>query len=91
MSANERKVLVMKSATVYRQKLRELRDEKAWTLVELANEVKRHYAPGVTDVMLSMIERGERQPSSKLFNGICAALGVDRDVLLVRGDRDAAA
>lgn len=55
------------------------------TLAQVASLTGSHIT------MISKIERGERQPSGRLFGRICRALGVEKSVLLVKGDGEVAA
>lgn len=54
------------------QKLREVREDRELTGVELAGQV------GVDSSLIYKIEKNERQPSAKLFGRLCRALGVEK-------------
>lgn len=74
----------MYSVNLDPQRLAEVRDERGWTLTELAERVRRHYPRGVSVRFLSMLERGERRPGILLFTAICRALGVPKRELIRR-------
>lgn len=66
------------------QRLREVREEREITGVELAERL------GVHSSLIYKIETGARQPSARLFGQICRHLDLEKaDLLLPEPDREA--
>lgn len=74
----------MRSVKVNGAAIRAEREARAMTLTDLATLTGAHIGH------LSRIETGGREPGAKLFNAICAALGVDRVDLLAAEKGEAA-
>jgi transcriptional regulator with XRE-family HTH domain len=62
---------------VFGQKLRQLREARHWTQVELASRLK-----GVTQSYVSHLEGGNKEPSVEVALQIADLLGVTVDYLL---------
>lgn len=63
--------------------LREHRREKGWTQTELSRR------SGVSNVRISLYEKGESQPSGLVLQRLAGALGVDANDILLLGSKAA--
>lgn len=74
----------MLSATVNGSKMRQVREGKELTLDALAARCAKRLRKPVHRTTLNKIERGQRQPSAKLYGAIWRSLGCcDKDELLM--------
>ncbi len=58
--------------------LKALREKREWTLEDLAKKAK------VTMAYISLLERGQRQPSLISLFALCDALGVEPEAVIQR-------
>ncbi|MCP3805421.1 helix-turn-helix domain-containing protein [Allokutzneria sp. A3M-2-11 16] len=72
----------MLTANVDGQKLRELRESRELTARELTEQMAKDLGRRVHIDTIYKIERGSRQPSSKLLGAWCRALKTDRAIVL---------
>ena len=73
----------MLSVTVNGPKMRQVREGKELTLDALAARCARRLRKPVHRTTLNKIERGQRQPSARLFGAICRSLDCDKSELLL--------
>lgn len=73
----------MRSRTLNGPRLREIREERALTLLQLAAKVGESLGNSVAESTISNWERGTRQPTAKHFKALCEALDLPRETLLL--------
>lgn len=59
--------------------IRELREERGWTQLELANRL------GVTPATVYNWERGKYEPTASMFRRIARMFGVSMDAIMLMG------